>query len=163
MRFFVKNRFDVHNSGMATDRHQAPSYPLRMPDELKARIQAAADASGRSLHAELLHRLQSSTEEGAGPAVIVDQAHQIWELRQRVAQCYVAIGQALGVLLEEPGYDAAEVIPGLKAALQGASADAGEVLNRLISEYAQRADAHLNADLRALVSAISNHDFSSPG
>ena len=62
MRFFVKNRFDVHNSRMATDRHQAPSYPLRMPDELKARIQAAADASGRSLHAELLHRLQNSFE-----------------------------------------------------------------------------------------------------
>lgn len=62
MRFFVKNRFDVHNSGMATDRHQAPSYPLRMPDELKARIQAAADASGRSLHGELLYRLQNSFE-----------------------------------------------------------------------------------------------------
>lgn len=62
MRFFVKNRFDVHNSGMATDRHQAPSYPLRMPEELKARVQAAADVSGRSLHAELLQRLLNSFE-----------------------------------------------------------------------------------------------------
>ncbi len=60
MRFFVKNRFDVHNSGMATDRHQAPSYPLRMPEELKARVQAAADGSGRSLHAELLARIEQS-------------------------------------------------------------------------------------------------------
>ncbi|WP_099733863.1 Arc family DNA-binding protein [Delftia sp. 60] len=48
---------------MATDRHQAPSYPLRMPDELKARIQASANESGRSLHAELLHRLESSYKD----------------------------------------------------------------------------------------------------
>lgn len=45
---------------MATDRHQAPSYPLRMPDDLKARVQAAAEASGRSLHAELLTRIEDS-------------------------------------------------------------------------------------------------------
>lgn len=63
MRFFVEIRFDVHNRGMATDRHQAPSYPLRMPDELKARIQASANESGRSLHAELLHRLESSYKD----------------------------------------------------------------------------------------------------
>ncbi|MBS0427148.1 MAG: Arc family DNA-binding protein [Proteobacteria bacterium] len=31
-----------------------------MPDELKARVQEAAAASGRSLHAELLYRLQGS-------------------------------------------------------------------------------------------------------
>ena len=33
-----------------------------MPDELKARIQTAADEAGRSLHAELLYRLQNSFE-----------------------------------------------------------------------------------------------------
>ena len=60
MRFFVKIQFDVHNRGMATDRHQAPSYPLRMPEELKAKVQAAADESGRSLHAELLFRIEAS-------------------------------------------------------------------------------------------------------
>ncbi len=62
MRFFVKIRFDVHNRGMATDRHQAPSYPLRMPEELKAEISTAADLSGRSLHAELLFRLGASIQ-----------------------------------------------------------------------------------------------------
>lgn len=45
---------------MATDRHQAPSYPLRMPDGLKERVQEAAEANGRSLHAELLARLEQS-------------------------------------------------------------------------------------------------------
>nr|WP_256376846.1 Arc family DNA-binding protein [Diaphorobacter sp. HDW4A] len=45
---------------MATDRHQAPSYPLRMPDDLKSRIQTSAEQCGRSLHAELLARLEQS-------------------------------------------------------------------------------------------------------
>ena len=45
---------------MATDRHQAPSYPLRMPDQLKSKVQRAAEKSGRSLHAELLHRIETS-------------------------------------------------------------------------------------------------------
>jgi len=60
IRFFVKIPFDVHNAGMATDRHQAPSYPLRMPDQLKSKVQSAAEKSGRSLHAELLHRIETS-------------------------------------------------------------------------------------------------------
>lgn len=59
-RFFEKIPFDVHNGGMATDRHQAPSYPLRMPEDLKAKVQAAADRGGRSLHAELLLRIEAS-------------------------------------------------------------------------------------------------------
>lgn len=48
-----------------TDRHQAPSYPLRMPPELKERVAAAAKESGRSLHGELIARLQSSFEAPA--------------------------------------------------------------------------------------------------
>lgn len=74
-RFFEKRLFDIHNLEMATDRHQAPSYPLRMPDDLKARVQEAAAKSGRSLHGELLHRL----DEGANPG-------EMDRLRQRIAR-----------------------------------------------------------------------------
>lgn len=42
------------------DRHQAPSYPLRMPPELKERMAESAKLSGRSLHAEIITRLQQS-------------------------------------------------------------------------------------------------------
>ena len=59
IRFVEKNLFDVHNVGM-TDRHQAPSYPLRMPPELKERVADAAKTSGRSLHAEIVSRLENS-------------------------------------------------------------------------------------------------------
>ena len=39
-----------------------------MPEAVKAKAQEAADASGRSLHAELLHRIQRSFEVDDGPA-----------------------------------------------------------------------------------------------
>lgn len=35
-------------------------YGLRMPPDLKERVQAAADASGRSMNAEIVHRLEQS-------------------------------------------------------------------------------------------------------
>ena len=68
-RFIEKNFFDVHNRVM-TDRHQAPSYPLRMPAELRECVVNAAKTSGRSLHAELIARLQQSfeaTQADTGP------------------------------------------------------------------------------------------------
>lgn len=51
---------------MAADRHQAQSYPLRMPDELKTKMQEAAAKSGRSLHGELLFRLEQSVSGEVG-------------------------------------------------------------------------------------------------
>jgi hypothetical protein len=43
-----------------TDRHQAPSYPLRMPTELREQMEKAALAAGRSMNAEIVARLQQS-------------------------------------------------------------------------------------------------------
>lgn len=93
---------------MATDRHQAPSYPLRMPDELKARVQAAAVASGRSLHAELIHRIQQSFEVSEGsaqPDLVLEmrrtQLHlELNSSKQELVQLY-AEGKDLQRRLEE--------------------------------------------------------------
>lgn len=46
-----------------TDRHQQKPYPLRMPDELRTRLEEAAQIGSRSLHAEIIARLQSSLEQ----------------------------------------------------------------------------------------------------
>lgn len=43
-----------------TDRHQQKPYPLRMSDELRAKLEAAAKDGLRSLHAEILSRLEAS-------------------------------------------------------------------------------------------------------
>ena len=45
------------------DRHQAPSYPLRLPEDLKARVEESAKAQGRSLNAEIIARLQASFDD----------------------------------------------------------------------------------------------------
>lgn len=47
---------------MATDRHQAPSYPLRLDEALRTQLQAAADEQQRSLNAEIQSRLRKSLE-----------------------------------------------------------------------------------------------------
>lgn len=52
-------------------------YGLRMPPDLKARVQSAADANGRTMHAEIL-----ATLEEAYPAVDPDAA--ILELIQEL-------------------------------------------------------------------------------
>jgi predicted HicB family RNase H-like nuclease len=40
-----------------------PVFSLRMPPRLKARLQAAAKRSGRSINSELLHRIALSLGE----------------------------------------------------------------------------------------------------
>lgn len=39
------------------------SFSLRLPDDLHAQIKAAAEASRRSIHAEILWRLERSLDE----------------------------------------------------------------------------------------------------
>lgn len=43
-----------------SDRHQQKPYPIRMPDELRERLEVAAAGGNRSLHAEIMARLDSS-------------------------------------------------------------------------------------------------------
>jgi hypothetical protein len=92
IRIFEAAPDNAHNGAMATDRHQAPSYPLRMPDELKTRVAAAAQASGRSLHAELLFRLGESFRQVSGEAELAKAQMQTAESRMREA---IAQGEAL--------------------------------------------------------------------
>lgn len=42
------------------DRHQIAPYPIRMPQELRERLEQAAKDGNRSLHAEIVARLHQS-------------------------------------------------------------------------------------------------------
>lgn len=42
------------------DRHQAPSYPLRMPTGLRELLEKAAEENGRSVNQEIIARLEES-------------------------------------------------------------------------------------------------------
>lgn len=48
-----------------SDRHSISPYPLRMPENLRSALEEASQKVGRSLHAEILARLESSLH-GAG-------------------------------------------------------------------------------------------------
>lgn len=48
------------------DRHQAPSYPLRLPVTVKSRLTEAAVKSHRSLNGEIVNRLEKSLAENEG-------------------------------------------------------------------------------------------------
>lgn len=51
-------------------------YPLRMPDELRSKLEASAQSGARSLHAEIVARLESTfaaPTASAGPAVDLSQ------------------------------------------------------------------------------------------
>lgn len=53
---------------------QPPSYPLRMPQELRDQLTDAAKASGRSVNAEIVARLQDSFARQ--PQMAVHTAHR---------------------------------------------------------------------------------------
>lgn len=63
-----------------------PLLRIRVPDELKVRLEAAKDANRRSLNAEIRMRLEWSFEAGfAGqPASAVDQASELETLRAQL-------------------------------------------------------------------------------
>jgi cell fate regulator YaaT (PSP1 superfamily) len=110
---FVEESIGAHNPEMA-DRHQTPAYPLRLPDELKAQVVEAAGAAGRSLNAEIVHRLAQSFEaRGVLPSdvrLLLDNAElQAAEaeldkhlLRTKVAE-HAASVRLLGEQLERAG------------------------------------------------------------
>lgn len=97
-----------------TDRHQASSYPLRLPADLKERIAESARRNGRSFNAEVSARLQASfdVEDFEVPAFL------------RVAQVPVTVLQ----LTVAPGTTVAEVHRALAAAMRDVPADTKVVL-----------------------------------
>lgn len=45
-----------------SERPQSPSYPLRLPQEIRERLKRAADKEHRSLNAEIVARLETTLE-----------------------------------------------------------------------------------------------------
>ena len=46
-----------------SDRHTISPYPLRMPEELRVALESEAKEMGRSLHAEIVARLERTLRE----------------------------------------------------------------------------------------------------
>lgn len=59
-RFFEKDIWKIHNKVMGTNKLQ--SYPLRMEQDLREKLDSIAKENGRSMNAEIVHRLEESFE-----------------------------------------------------------------------------------------------------
>lgn len=70
-----------------TDRHQQKPYPLRMPEDLRAQLEQAAKAGARSLHSEILARLEASFDPKPEPSMslhLLKHASTIAEALKRI-------------------------------------------------------------------------------
>ena len=87
------------------DRHQAQAYPLRLPDELKQRVAAAATEAGRSLNAEIVHRLERSFEASGEvfPEAMKSFADELEERMQRAFAVEIAKVRAIQEQQALPG------------------------------------------------------------
>lgn len=74
---------------------QPPSYPLRMPSELREQLAEAAKASGRSMNAEIVTRLQSSFSmpDLSGSTLSIDDHGE--PLRKDIAQSIADLQDAV--------------------------------------------------------------------
>lgn len=71
---------------------------LRLPADLKNLLVMAAEASNRSLSAEVASRLEESFKVTHAMDLVLDQAQQIKELRGMVMEANITMSQALQVL-----------------------------------------------------------------
>lgn len=87
-----------------TDRHVLPPYSLRLPQELRTRLEGAAEVSRRSLNAEMVARLEDSFIVGHGLAVPALTLSASPDLVEATRQQLRALITQAGLLLE--GLDA---------------------------------------------------------
>ena len=64
------------------DRHQIAPYPIRMPAELRQHLEEAARAATRSLHAEIISRLERTVSDapainGISMATLFDKLQEL--------------------------------------------------------------------------------------
>jgi hypothetical protein len=72
---------------------QSNSYPLRMPDDLRASLEECAKASGRKLNAEIVARLQQSLESPTPDLAWADLAKLLQsEAEKQGAKITITIG-----------------------------------------------------------------------
>jgi hypothetical protein len=62
---------------MAEKQPQRTSYPLRIPEELRTELEKAANLAGRSLHAEIVLRLQASIQPKQDDRLVKSLTEQI--------------------------------------------------------------------------------------
>jgi hypothetical protein len=75
----AQSQKDSYHAHMATK--QSTAYPLRMPDDLREKVEASAAESGRSVNQEIVARLSDSFEVGKSlPETVIKTIEKACEL-----------------------------------------------------------------------------------
>lgn len=127
---------------MTTERAAYPSeeadkYIVRFPPGMRDQLKESAKANGRTMNAEIVARLEQTLKGDSSNALIVDQANQIWELRQQILSDHLAMTGALQALMEtEDKHE--QVTASLRAAIGDTRNEAAAAIKRISSELALR-------------------------
>lgn len=78
---------ELHNIGMTEER--IIPYPLRIPPEMRGKLEAAAKAGDRSLHAEIMRRLEESLKERPRKLPLYEQAILNEQIKYQVMQAQI--------------------------------------------------------------------------
>lgn len=123
---------------------------LRLPRDLHARIQKAAELSGRSMNAEIIARLQQTLEQPADAGALHEKISHL-ETRLRDAQQSLATESALASIVAISLKTLANNVPAdLRSAIaaDAAEAAADSVINKPFPRWGDLPDG---SDLRAFV------------
>lgn len=131
------------NTTTAPTGHIAP-FGLRMLPDLKEQLEVAAKASGRSMNAEIVSRLQESIT-GGGQALVLDQAKQIMELRQILAWAHLDL-TVIASLLERIAPDEVKVHASIRKTMERTAPFSEFVVDLFDVDLLERAKALMNLD-----------------
>lgn len=71
---------------MATPKQTDPQFKLRLTPDLKHKIDKAAEASNRSMNAEIIARLEASFDTGFRQDMVASQEFEIGRLKAIVSE-----------------------------------------------------------------------------
>lgn len=110
------------------DRHQISPYPIRMPHHLREQLEAAATEGNRSLHAEIVARLQASFERDESE----EREFEAWREVARLERGQTNKAADLGYVIEEM----------IAATMDSEQVDRATALERLVAKgYANATNA----------------------
>lgn len=112
-------QFGAHNVPM-NDRHQTKPYPLRMGEDLRAKLEEKAKEMGRSLNAEIVSRLEASLEE-AESVMSQDLVAKFRELVNPAIIEMTRIENEARVALAQKGMTQKEIAEAMQVAIEDRS------------------------------------------
>jgi hypothetical protein len=112
-------------------------FGLRMLPELRAKVEASAKESGRSMNAEVVARLEASYKLEDAMDLVLDQAKQIKELRYLLMQSNFSMAHAFQVLSGTDD-DRDGCLRALSDTLHHTAEEASGHFKHLLNEYLER-------------------------